>query len=320
MADSDLTCELAIIGAGPAGCTAALYGARAGLDTEILSPTEISGMMAAAPIVGNFPAQVEPAPGREILARIHRQALAAGARHVLEAVIGVDLTGEPKTVFAGLEPHRAAAVIIATGAMAASHRAPGEEEFQGRGVCYCAACDGPLYRGQDVLVIGQDDQAAEEALALSGVAKSVSLVNAAPKSPFADTLQAALASRDNVAIACGLRLKTIVGGDDVRGAVFTSPEGERTLPAAGVFLYLRGSAPATEFLYGALETDEKGFIKTDELCQTSLPGVFAAGDVRSKEVRQMVVACAEGCTAALSAERMIRQRFGVRLDRGERTV
>jgi thioredoxin reductase (NADPH) len=318
MDPADLTYDVLIIGAGPAGCTAALYAARAGLKVAMLSPSETGGMMAAAPIVGNFPAQVLPRPGREILADIRRQALEAGAEHILEAVVGVNLVGERKEVYAGPNVRSALAVIIATGAMAPAKKVPGEQELLGRGVCYCAACDGPLYRNQDVLVVGQDDQAAEEALALAGVAARVCLAVPQPELAVHESLRDALQSRENVTVRCGLRLEQILGDDCVTGARFKSREGsEVVLEANGVFLYLRGSAPVTDFLYGQLETDEKGFLKTDELCQTSIPGVFAAGDVRSKQVRQMVVACAEGCIAALAAERLIRGRAAVKLDRGE---
>lgn len=318
MSEQECTCDLLIVGAGPAGCTAALYGARAGLKTVMLSPSEVAGMMAVAPVVGNFPGQADPVSGRDILEIIRRQALDAGAEHVLEAAIGVDFRGEHKIVFAGPEPHVAPAVIIATGAMAASKKAPGEAEFHGRGVCYCAACDGPLYRDQDVLVIGQDDQAAEEALALSGIARSVCLAMPSPEPAVAERLREAVEGRENVTIEGGLRLKEIVGDEGVTGAVFKDRAGqELAIEAAGVFMYLRGAAPATEFLYGAVETDEKGFIVTDASCQTSVPCVFAAGDVRSKQARQMVIACGEGATAALAAERLIRGRAAVRQDRGE---
>ena len=315
----NLSYDLIIIGAGPAGCTAALYAARAGLKTLMISPVEIGGMMSWAKIVGNFPGQVEPTSGREILTKIHQQAINAGAEHILESVNGIDLSGEVKTVYAGITPHTAHAVIIATGAMAPSKKAAGEDEYQGRGVCYCAACDGPLYRGQKVLVIGQDEQAVEEALALSGVAENVCLAVPSAELGVAEALREALEQRDNVTVRCGMKLEEIVGeADGVTGATFKGPDGEQcNLEAQGVFMYLRGTAPVTDFLYGTLETDEKGFITTDELCQTSAAGVFAAGDVRSKQARQMVIACAEGAISALAAERMIRGRSTVRLDRGE---
>lgn len=312
------SCDLLIIGAGPAGCTAALYAARAGLDTIMLSPTELGGMMASAAVVGNFPGQVEPVPGREILARIRQQALNAGARHILQSVVGVMFSGDQKLVYAGQDTYCPTTLIIATGAMAPATKAPGEQEMVGRGVCYCAACDGPLYRGQRVLVIGQDDQAAEEALTLSAVAASVCLAVPTAELGVAEGLREALEARGNITVHCGLRLEAIQGEDCVTGAIFRTREGEqRVLEADGIFMYLRGTAPVTDFLHGALQTDEKGFLKTNELCETSQPGVFAVGDVRSKQVRQMVVACAEGATAALAAERLVRQRDTIRLDRGE---
>lgn len=314
----DLTCDLLIIGAGPAGCTAALYGARAGLRTVISSPSELSGMMARAHIVGNFPGQVDPAPGREILARIRQQALQAGATQVLESVSAVDFDQpEGLVVYGGHQTHVAAAVIIATGAMAPAQKAPGEEEMQGRGVCYCAACDGPLFAGEPVLVVGDDEQAAEEALSLANIAESVCLVTAKQDIRLDWDLQQALKEHSNITVRAGLRLQGITGDDLVTGAAFMGPEGEEHIPASGVFLYLRGAAPATEFLGGILNTDEKGYLLTDEALQTSQPGVYAAGDVRSKPVKQMVVAAGEGCVAALQAERLIRQGSGVRLDRGK---
>lgn len=320
MAETADLYDVLIVGAGPAGCTAALYAARAGLRTGLLSPTELGGMMTWAQVVGNFPGQVEPTTGRDLLAKIRQQALNAGAEPLLEAAIGVDLNGEVKTVFAGPEPRQARAIIIATGAMAPAKRLPGEQEYLGQGVCYCAACDGPLYRNQPVLVVGQDEQAAEEALALAATASSVCLVCPGAELAASDELLAALRSRDNVQMHMSLKLKEIVGSlsTGVNGAVFAGPGGEeQTLEAAGVFLYLRGTAPVTDFLYGMLPTDDKGYLVTDELCQTPVPGVFAAGDVRSKQARQMVIACAEGAIAALGAERLVRHRESVRLDRGE---
>jgi thioredoxin reductase (NADPH) len=319
VAANDLTCELLVIGSGPAGCTAALYAARAGLKTVLSSPGEASGMMAKAALVQNFPGQIEAVPGREILARIHQQALTAGAEHVLETVNGVDFSDPARLqVYGGHREHVAAAVIVATGAMGRAKKAPGEEEFLGRGVCYCAACDGPLFAEEDVLVVGEDEQAAEEALALAGIARSVCLVLSRDDLRLDWGLQEALASRENITIRPGLKLQEIVGEEAVTGAVFRGPKGdEQVLEGAGVFVYLRGAAPATEFLGGALQADGRGFLVTDELMQTSVAGVFAAGDVRSKQVRQMVVACAEGATAALAAERLVRRRPGVRMDTGE---
>jgi len=319
MPDADTTCDVLIIGAGPAGCTAALYAARAGLDTLMLSPSEVAGMMARAPLVGNFPGQPTVA-GREILAAIREQALDAGARHVLEAVVGVDFSGPDRlTVFAGMHAYEPGAVIIATGAMAPSERLPGEDRFQGLGVCYCAACDGPLYKGQRVIVVGDDEQAAEEALALSGVVGSARLVSAAQELQVSPETLSALDRSSNVTVQCGLKLQEILGDDVVSAARFTDRDGsDQTLEADGVFLYVRGAAPATAFLLGAVPVDGDGFIVTDELCQTAVAGVFAAGDVRRKQVRQMVVAAAEGATAALAAERYVRKRATLRLDRGDK--
>jgi thioredoxin reductase (NADPH) len=312
------TCDLIIAGGGPAGFTAALYAARAGLDTLVLSPGELTGMMARAVIVENFPGQVEPVPGNEILARLRQQALRAGARHEQQEASMADLSNpEGFLVAAGRELYTTPALIIATGSMGRAERIAGEEKFEGRGICRCVACDGPLYKGQDVLVVGEDEQAAEEALALTGIARQVTLAAPTPRLAVPEDLQAALAARPNLTLETGLRLQEIVGEECATGARFTAHGGEeRVVEAPGIFLYLRGSAPATEFLGDAVEKDEQGYVITDELMQTSVTGVYAAGDVRKKPVRQMVVACAEGCQAALAAERYLRRRPTMRWDRG----
>ncbi|MBP8953872.1 MAG: FAD-dependent oxidoreductase [Armatimonadetes bacterium] len=317
MAETEANCDLCVIGAGPAGLTAALYASRAGLNTVVVSPTELSGMAAQAPVVANFPGQAEPIQGRDLVELIRRQAVAAGARHVIASVAGVDFSGEVKLVYAGREVLAAHEVIVATGAMAPAGRLPGEEEYQGRGVCYCTACDGPFYSGENVLVVGDDDQAVEEALNMSTIASSVHLVTGMPEVRVDPELLAALESAENISVRCGMKIQEILGDDDqVIGARFTGDQNEHVLEASGIFLYLRGAAPATEFLMDALETDAKGFIITDDLCRTAVSGVYAAGDVRSKQVRQMVVAAAEGATAALAAESHLRRRASVRLDRG----
>ena len=319
MTDNDLTCDVLVIGGGPAGFTAALYAARAGLTTVVSSPSELSGMMAAAPRVENWPGQVEPLPGREILAKVRQQALNAGAEQVLETVGGVNFSGDRGLqVFGGAQMHAAAAVIIATGAMAPADKVPGEEELLGQGVAYCVACDGPLFQGEQVLVVGNDAQSVEEAIALSHIADSVTYVTALPEPKLPENLWDAIEHTDNLEVVSGLKLEEIVGDGAVSGARFTDADKQdRVLEAAGVFLYLRGRAPATDFLLDAVALDEDGYIITDEMMRTSVAGVFAAGDVRKKEVRQMCVAAAEGAIAALAAERHIRRGGAIRLDRGE---
>ena len=313
------TCDVIVIGGGPAGFTAALYTARAGLDTLVVSPGELTGMMARALLVENFPGQGERLPGREILAKIRLQALQAGARHdQQEASMAEFGTSGAFMVAAGRELYTAAAVIIATGAMGRAEKVPGEDQYEGKGVARCVACDGPLFKNQDVLIVGEDEQAAEEALALSGIARQVTMATPGAKLAVPEDLQEAMAGRPNLRLETGLRLQEILGDEYATGARFLGHGGEeRVLEAPGIFLYLRGSAPATGFLGGVPATDEEGYLVADELGQTSVAGVYAAGDVRKKQVRQMVVACAEGCIAALSAERYLRRRPTMRWDRGE---
>ena len=318
MTAGDCSADVLIAGAGPAGCTAAMYAARAGLRTVLSSPTELAGMMARATRVANFPGQVGAIPGRDLLERIRSQALEAGAEHILESISGVDFSSPDQlVVYGGHQEHRVRAFVVATGSMGRAQKVPGEEELTGRGVCYCAACDGPLFAGEDIIVVGEDDQAGEEARTLAQIARSVTLVMPKADLGLDECLRRTLADRSNISLRGGLKLQRIVGEDLVVGAAFRSAEGtEEELMAPGVFLYLKGNAPATDFLMGALATDDAGFLVTDEMCQTSIPGVFAAGDVRSKQVRQMVVAAAEGAIAALAAERHVRKSARVRWDRG----
>lgn len=318
MSQGDLTCDVHIIGGGPAGYTAAIYAARANLRTVVSTPAPVSGMMAMAPQVGNWPGQVEPVSGRDILERIHQQAVDAGAEVVLETVAGVNFTADRGLqVFGGAQVHVARAVIIATGAMNPAEKIPGEEKLLGRGVAYCAACDGPLFAGADIIVAGVDQHAAEEALALSEIANTVTLTVPMPTLSLDDNIAERLEAAANITVETCLHLEEIVGEEQVEGARYTTRDGdERVIDAEGVFLYLRGNAPATEFLMGAVELDDQQYIITDENMQTSVDGVFAAGDVRRKLVRQQCVAAGEGAVAALMAERWVRGGKKVRYDRG----
>lgn len=311
MAETDVL----IIGGGPAGFTAALYAARADLDTLVITPAKLSGMMARAPMVENFPGQVEPAPGRQILAKIRQQALNAGADESLEDAVGVDFSGDELTVYGGGGMHTARAVIIATGSMARGEKMPGEHKLRGRGVSYCAACDGPLFRDEKVLVVGEDTRAVEEALTLADIAETAILV--APESLDVDEdLLRQAESHESLTIKRGLKLREIRGEDFVESAVFANSEDtEEEIETTGIFLYLHGWSPATDFLDGAVETDEEGAIITDDLGRTDVMGVFAAGDVCRREVSQMITAAADGCKAALAAERFVRHGTQIRRDR-----
>ncbi len=308
MAQDDLTCDVHIIGGGPAGYTAAIYAARANLDTVVSTPAGLSGMMAMAPSVGNWPGQVKPAPGREILERIHAQAIEVGAEVVLESVAGVNFTADRGLqVFGGAQMHVARAVIIATGAWNTAEKVPGEEELLGRGVAYCVACDGPLFEGEDVIVAGADAHAAAEALALSDIASWVVLATPVPELDLDPGVADGLDAAGNITVEPRLKLREIVGDEMVEGARFEDSSGdEEFMEAAGIFMYLRGNAPATDFLMGSVDLDEEEYIITDEMMATSVAGVFAAGDVRKKQVNQQVVAAGEGAIAALNAERFIR--------------
>ncbi len=307
--------DVVVIGGGPAGATAALYAARANLKTLVIDKGLTAGALGLTAKIANYPGVPGEISGAELVARMRRQAESFGATFVQAKVQAVDLEGEVKTIYTNEATYTARAVVIATGAMGRGQRVPGEDRLLGRGVSYCATCDAAFFQGQEVAVVGNDDEAVEEALFLTKFARRVHFVSPTPDVKASQHLREALAQHPAVVLHAGAALREVLGRDRVE-AIRIAPRGqpEQVVPVSGAFIYLQGNKPITDFLQGQLPTSETGCLVVDREFRTALPGVFAVGDVLCNHVKQAVVAAAEGAIAAMVAEKELRGRKQLAVD------
>jgi len=298
--------DLLILGAGPAGLTAALYGARGGLSTLVLEQASPGGQAALTERVENYPGFPEGIGGIELSLRFLEQAQKFGARLEIASVEGVELEGPEKKVFTSQGVYTGRALIIATGTRPRKLGVPGEEEFRGRGVSYCATCDGAFFKGKKVAVMGGGDAAVEEALFLTRFASQVVLIHRREALRAAKVIQERALAHPQLEIYWNTVVKEIRGDEKVRSLLLQDVrEGSlREEPFDGVFIFV-GTEPNTAFLGDKLKLDPGGYVVTDAHLATSVPGVFAAGDVRSKDFRQISTAVGDGATAAMAAERYL---------------
>ena len=303
-------CHIVIVGGGPAGYTAAIYAARAGLSPVCVEGYASGGQIVRSGEVHNFPGYPGGIAGADLAERMRGQAIAFGAKMITDEVVSVQLTASPFTVTTLESAYHADAVIIATGASSRRLGLPSEDEYDGRGVCYCAICDGPLFAGQRVAVVGGGDAAVEEALALSRIASHVTLVHRRPEFRANAALRATLADSP-VEIRTPYLLDEVLGGEaGVTGARLRHVEDGSTadLDLEGLFVAI-GHEPASGLFEDYLATDSHGFLVTEGCTTaTSVPGVFAAGDVADPRYRQAITAAASGCSAAIDAERWLLAR------------
>jgi thioredoxin reductase (NADPH) len=298
--------DLAVIGGGPAGLSAGIYGARAGLSTVILERLSPGGQVMTTDIVENYPGFTEPIGGYELAEKMLEQATKFGVEIRSGEVTGIDLSpgDDQKLLSLGDESLSALAVIIATGAHHRRLGIPGEERFWGRGVSCCATCDGMFYRDRRVVVVGGGDTAVKEAIFLTRFASEITLVHRRDRLRATKILQdRILALGDKVKFVWKTVVKEILGEDLVQAVRLQSVDDgeESVLECDGVFIFV-GFTPNTEFLRGFVELDERGYVITDDNMAGSIPGVFACGDARKKLLRQIVTACGEGATAAYAAQ------------------
>ncbi len=300
--------DVVIVGGGPAGASAAMYAARGRLKTLVVDKAPNSGALAITHKIANYPGVRGEVTGLELLERMRWQAADFGAVFVHATVQGVYVEGGAKEVFTPDAVYRGRTLIVATGAMDRGRKLPGEERFEGRGVSYCATCDAAFYQGAEVAVLGDNEEALEESLVLTKFAAKVHLV--IPGKQILGVPEGeALPEKPNLEYHFQTRPVEVIGGDSVEGVVVRRPDGgQTTIAASGVFLYLSGSRPSTEFLRGALPLTPEGYLVADEGMETPVPGVFAAGDVRRSPVKQAVIAAADGALAAISADRFINNR------------
>ena len=309
------TLDVIVIGGGPAGTSAALYASRSDLKTLVLDKGLSAGALGMTSKIANYPGVPEVLSGAELLQRMREQAESFGARFEQDKVLGTSLHGEVKEVFGGKSTYTARAVIVATGSMGRTRTVPGEEKLVGRGVSYCATCDGAFFRDQDVAVVGNNDEAVEEALFLTRFARRVHLLTPTPELNVEPELAAEVRQHDKVHVHPGARLREVLGQQKVEGVRVLARDGEeQELPVSGVFIYLQGGKPIIDFLIGQIPGTEDGCLEVDEVMQTTIPGVFAIGDVLCNHLKQAVIAAAEGATAAMALQRYLSGRDKLRPD------
>ena len=295
--------DMVIVGGGPAGYTAALYAARSGLSTVVLEKLSAGGQMALTEQIDNYPGFAEGIDGFTLGERMQQGAERFGAVTELAEVRRAELSGTVKVLDTGDEVFRGRTVVIATGAVPRTLGVPGEEELVGRGVHYCAACDGAFYRDKTVAVVGGGNSAAADALTLSRIARKVYLIHRRDSLRATKVYHEMLMSAPNVEFCWNSTVSALQHGERLTGLRLREVQtgAERDIACDGVFVSV-GRVPATELFREELTLDESGYIVADESTRTRLPGVFAVGDVRTKALRQVVTAVADGAVAVHYAE------------------
>jgi len=300
--------DIIIIGGGPAGYTAGIYAARAALKTLLIEGAGTVSQITMTDMIENYPGIPDGINGFDLMQLFKKQALKFGLEILSQDVTEVKKNSDSVRweVTSGAKVYKALSIIAATGAMWRSLGVPGESEFRGKGVSYCATCDGPFYRNRDVIVVGGGDTAIQEALFLTHFANKVTVIHRRDRLRAAGVLQKRAFAEKKIEFVMNATVEQIKGSDFVTGAkvknVATGNLSE--ISADGAFIFV-GRLPYTEIFQGLVEMDKTGFIITDENLRTSAPGLFAAGDCRSKHFRQVVTAAGDGANAVHSAESYI---------------
>jgi len=296
-----------IIGSGPAGLTAALYTARANLNPLVISGNQLGGQISITSEVENFPGFPEGTTGPELVELMQKQAERFGARIQIDEVTEVDFgQGSPFRVKTYGEEYQARAVILAVGASPRRLGIPGEDELIGRGVSFCATCDGFFFRDKDVLVVGGGDSALEEGIFLTRFAKHVRIIHRRDELRAGETLKARAMKNDKIEFIWNTVLDEIAGDGKVELAHAHDVESGETsdLEADGVFIFI-GHDPNSALFEGQLEMDDHKYVLTDEHMMTSVPGVFAAGEIQDPVYRQIATSVGQGAAAGMMAERWL---------------
>ena len=295
------TYDIIIIGAGTAGMTAAIYALRGGKKTLILERENIGGQIALSPKVQNIPSIFEISGG-EFADRLFSQISDLGVDFELEEVLKIEKSDKLFTVTTDYNSYCAGAVILASGVRHRKLNVPGEEKFLGKGVYYCALCDCAFYTGRDVTLVGDGNTALQYALLLSDLASELTVVTMFDKFFGEKALENALRAKDNVRIISDYVAAEILGGDVFTGVRFKKTKGDETFEHKTSALFVAIGQVADDALYKDLvETDAQGFIVTDDMMRTNVPGLYAAGDCRVKNVRQLTTAASDGAVAATDA-------------------
>jgi thioredoxin reductase (NADPH) len=301
--------DLIIIGGGPAGLTAGIYATRGRLSTLLLDKLAPGGLVATTEWVENYPGFPEGISGADLMKKMEEQAQKFGLEIIsIKEVLSVDFKNKIKTINVEEGEYKTKAVIVATGTQPKKLNIPGEDKFRGRGVSYCATCDGPLFKDKDIVVIGAGSSGVQEGLYLLRFVKSATVVEFLPHMTAEKILQERALKEPRMKFYLNHIVTSINGENKVESVTIKSRQTgeEKKIEAQGVFFYV-GLNPMTEFLKGQIELDKGGYILAGEDTKTSVPGVFAAGDVRQKILRQITTAIGDGATAAFMAERYVEE-------------
>ncbi|MBA4392743.1 MAG: thioredoxin-disulfide reductase [Desulfobacca sp.] len=298
--------DLIIIGGGPAGLTAGLYARRSRLNTLLIEKLIPGGQVLMTDWVDNYPGFPDGLSGFDLVDKMRRQAERFELPIISDDVISLSFQGSEKIVSGTQGVYQTKALLIASGASYRKLGVPGEELLGGKGVSYCATCDGPFFRDQEIAVVGGGDTAVQEALYLTRFVKKIYLIHRRDQLRATKILQEKALSDPAIHPVWNAVVESIQGTDQVDAIGIKKMDGSpgQTLPVQGVFVFI-GILPNTEWLKGTLPLDSQGFIQTNAECETSVPGILAAGDCRQKQFRQISTAVGDGATAVFSAERYL---------------
>lgn len=301
--------DIVVVGGGMAALTAGLFGARAGRSILVLEPAVPGGHLVNIASIEDFPGFPEGVSGYELGPNTQLQAMNAGAEFAMSEVTGLAPAGDRWLVTTTDGEYDAGAVIVASGSHARTLGLPGEDRFLGRGISHCASCDAPLFRGQTVGVVGGGDSALQEALTLAEHVGKVVLFHRGDELVAQDVYVQRVQNERKIQLCRQTEVRAILGEEEVTGVSVRDlqTDAERTMDLSGLFVYV-GLAPNTGFLSGLLQLDDDGRIPTDIWMQTTVPGLFAAGDVRRDSASQAITAAGDGATAAIAADRYLRNR------------
>ncbi len=308
--------DVVIIGGGPAGCSCALYAARSNLSTIILDKNPAVGALAITHKIANYPGVAGEASGEELLLTMRGQAISYGAGYRQVQVYGISMSDSEKTVYTPEGTFVGNALVLATGAMGRSSTLPGENQFLGKGVSYCATCDGAFYKEQEVAVYGSNQEAIDEALVLTKFASKVHWITNSKPSMNSPGVNMLLGS-SNVKHWKRTRLTSVQGDDQGVNSVKVQALGdnqEQKILVQGAFIYSTGSLPITDYLQEQIPFKANGGVRVNSDMMTDIEGVWAIGDIRNTPFKQAVVACSDGCIAAMAIDKYLNQRKDVRVD------
>ncbi|MBQ2922023.1 MAG: thioredoxin-disulfide reductase [Tyzzerella sp.] len=298
--------DVIIIGGGPGGYCAALYAARANLSTMVIEKFAPGGQMATTEIVENYPGFVEGINGFELGMQMKKGAERFGVKTKLAEVKSVELDKNPKLIHTSKDTFQAKTIILALGAYPRELGLPNERNLRGRGVSYCATCDGMFYKDKTVVIVGGGNTAVADAIFLAKICKKVYLVHRRDELRASKTYMESLEKTENIEFVWSSEVVEILADEFVTGVKVKSRKDDsiRMLACDGIFVAI-GNVPNTELIKGQVELDEAGYVPADETTRTNIPGVFAVGDMRSKPLRQIVTAVADGAVASKYAEEYI---------------